>query len=57
MRAAARTSRGETNGLRIYLSDAVYLALSSTELRQRVRDGLGIRYRVTPEVDRYIKLA
>jgi len=46
---------GETNGLRIYLSDAVYLALSSTELRQRVRDGLGIRYRVTPEVERYIQ--
>ena len=46
---------GETDGLRIYLSDAVYLALSSTELRQRVRSGLGIRYRVTPEVERYIK--
>ena len=46
---------GETQGLRVYLSDAVYLALSSTELRQRVRDGLGIRYRVTPEVERYIK--
>ena len=46
---------GETQDLRIFLSDAVYLALSSTELRQRVRDGLGIRYRVTPEVERYIK--
>jgi len=46
---------GETNGLRIYLSDAVYLALSSTEIRQRVRSGQGIRYRVTPEVERYIK--
>jgi len=45
----------DTNGLCIYLSDAVYLALSSTELRQRVRGGLGIRYRVTPEVERYIK--
>jgi len=45
---------GERDGLRIYLSDAVYLELSSTELRQRVRDGLSIRYRVTPEVERYI---
>lgn len=45
----------DARGLRIYLSDAVYLALSSTELRQRVRSGLGIRYRVTPEVERYIQ--
>ena len=33
----------------------MYLALSSTELRQRIRDGQGIRYRVTPEVERYIQ--
>lgn len=46
---------GETKGWRIYLSDAVYLALSSTEIRRRARAGLGIRYRVTPEVERYIK--
>lgn len=45
----------ETGQLRIYLSDAVYLALSSTEIRQRVHNGLGVRYRVTPEVERYIQ--
>jgi len=45
----------ETDGLSIYLSDAVYFALSSTELRQRVRAGRGIRYRVTPEVERYVQ--
>ena len=42
-------------GLHIYLSDAVFFAMSSTELRHRVREGLGIRYRVTPEVERYIQ--
>jgi nicotinate-nucleotide adenylyltransferase len=39
----------------IYLSDAVYFSMSSTELRARVRAGLGIRYRVTPEVERYVQ--
>ncbi len=43
------------SALQIYLSDAVYFALSSTELRGRVRKDLGIRYRVTPEVERYIQ--
>ncbi len=42
-------------GLRIYQSEAVYLALSSTELRERVRTDRGVRYRVTPEVERYIQ--
>ena len=42
-------------GLRTYLSDAVFLDVSSTEIRARVRGGLGIRYRVTQEVDRYIR--
>lgn len=43
------------SGLRIYLSDAVYLDVSSTEIRSRARTGLSIRYRVTPEVERYVK--
>ena len=41
--------------LRIYLSDAVNLDVSGTEIRSRARGGLSIRYRVTPEVERYIK--
>ena len=42
------------NDLRIYLSDAVYLDLSSTEIRRRARAGESNRYRVASEVERYI---
>ncbi len=40
---------------RIYLSDAVYLDVSATEIRARVRAGRTVRYRVTPEVERYVQ--
>lgn len=39
----------------IFLSDAVHVDISSTEVRERVRDGRSIRYRVGPEVERYIE--
>lgn len=42
-------------GLRIYLSDAVHFDLSSTEIRERAAAGESVRYRVTPEVERYIQ--
>jgi len=58
--------RGRTNGVepavdradstpRIYLSDAVYLDVSATGIRSRVRAGRTVRYRVTPEVERYLQ--
>lgn len=43
------------SGLRIYLSNAVFLDVSGTEIRERARGGRSIRYRVTPEVERYIR--
>lgn len=40
---------------RIYLSDAVFLDVSATEIRARARAGRSIRYRVTPEVEQYVQ--
>lgn len=40
---------------RIHLSDAVFLDVSATEIRARARAGRSIRYRVTPEVERYVQ--
>lgn len=45
----------DVQGLRIYLSDAVLVDVSSTEIRRRVVDGRSIRYRVPPEVDQYVR--
>ncbi len=54
--ASAIPQGGEgVSGLRIYLSDAVYLDVSGTEIRSRAGAGRSIRYRVTPEVARYIR--
>lgn len=46
---------GADEGPRIYLSDAVYLDVSATEIRARVAAGRTVRYRVTPEVERYMQ--
>jgi len=40
---------------RIFFSDAVHVDISSTEIRERVRDGRSVRYRVSSEVERYIE--
>lgn len=45
----------DPDGLGIYLSDAVYLDVSGTEIRKRAASGLSVRYRVTPEVERYLR--
>lgn len=53
---AARAEGTEDGaGLRIFLSDAVYLDVSGTEIRDRVSSGLSVRYRVTSEVERYLR--
>lgn len=52
------TDAGEaetTTPWRIFLSDAVHVDISSTQIRERVRDGRSIRYRVSPEVERYVE--
>lgn len=50
----SQTVREAGPGLRIFLSDAVRWEVSSTEIRERVRQGRSIRYRVSAEVRRYI---
>ena len=45
----------DSNDLHIYLSDAVHFNLSSTEIRRRARGGESNRYRVTSEVEQYIR--
>jgi nicotinate-nucleotide adenylyltransferase len=44
----------DREGLGIFLSDGVMVDVSSTEVRARVAEGRSIRYRVTPEVERYV---
>lgn len=52
---AARAEGAGEAGSRIFLSDAVYLDVSGTEIRERARAGCSVRYRVTPEVERYLR--
>lgn len=47
--------QSEGDGKRIFLSDAVHLDVSGTEIRARARAGSSVRYRVTPEVERYLR--
>ncbi len=39
----------------IFLSDAVHIDISSTDVRRRVAAGLSVRYKVPAEVERYIR--
>ncbi|MBU91570.1 MAG: nicotinate-nucleotide adenylyltransferase [Acidobacteriota bacterium] len=39
----------------VFLSDAVHIDISSTEIRERVAARLSVRYKVPDEVDRYIR--
>jgi nicotinate-nucleotide adenylyltransferase len=42
-------------GRRIFLSDAVHIDISSTDVRDRIAAGAGVRYKVPAEVERYIR--
>jgi nicotinate-nucleotide adenylyltransferase len=55
---AGEAAVGESGAapLRVFLCDAVYLDLSSTEVRDRVAEGRTIRYRVPAEVERYVRI-
>lgn len=44
----------DREGLGIFLSDGVMVDVSSTDIRERVRQGRSIRYRVPAEVERYV---
>jgi nicotinate-nucleotide adenylyltransferase len=52
-RADAEPS-GPEGGLKIFLTDDVLFDVSSTEIRERIGAGRSIRYRVVPEVERYV---
>ena len=41
---------------RVFLSDAVHIDISSTEIRERVAARLSVRYKVPDEVERYIRV-
>jgi nicotinate-nucleotide adenylyltransferase len=53
-REGAEEDAAERTGLAIFLSDDVLVDVSSTDIRRRVREASSIRYRVTPEVERYV---
>lgn len=42
-------------GWKIFLSDTVHIDISSTDVRERVRQDKSIRYKVPAEVERYIR--
>lgn len=42
-------------GRRIFLSDAVHIDISSTDIRDRIAAGSSVRYKVPAEVERYIR--
>jgi len=44
-----------SDGRRIFLSDAVHIDISSTDVRERIAAGLSVRYKVPAEVERYIR--
>lgn len=41
-------------GCRVFLSDAVHIDISSTDVRERIQARLSVRYKVPAEVERYI---
>lgn len=43
------------DGRRIFLTDAVHIDISSTDIRERIAAGLSVRYQVPAEVERYIR--
>lgn len=43
------------DGFRVFLSDAVHIDISSTDIRERIARGASIRYMVPAEVERYIR--
>lgn len=42
-------------GRRVFLSDAVHIDISSTDIRERIAAGSSVRYKVPAEVERYIR--
>ncbi len=42
-------------GRRVFLSDAMHIDLSSTDVRERIAAGSSVRYKVPAEVERYIR--
>ena len=42
-------------GRAVFLSDAVYIDLSSTDIRQRIAAGSSVRYKIPSEVERYLR--
>ncbi|MGD8327884.1 MAG: nicotinate-nucleotide adenylyltransferase [Acidobacteriota bacterium] len=42
-------------GRAVFLSDAVHIDISSTDVRERIAAGLSVRYKVPAEVERYIR--
>ena len=42
-------------GRRIFLSDAVHIDISSTDIRERVASGVSVRYKVPAEVESYLR--
>ena len=43
------------DGCKIFLADSVHIDISSTDIRERVRQDKSIRYKVPAEVERYIR--